>query len=385
MLSVDEIFDRRYRIIKTVGKGGMGLVYLAMDITDGTRWAIKESQITEQNESLLHDEVDIMERIAHPAFPAFRSSLEQNGFLYIVMEYIDGTTLNDIITREGAVEEKRVVQWFVDTAEALRYLHGMNPPVVYRDFKPSNIMIDSSGNVRIIDLGIAQEYREGGAEVREAVLTRGYAAPEQYNKRYRLDERTDIYGLAVTMHYLLTGKNPNQPPYEFRPARKLRPEVSRAIDYILRKCLQPNPGKRYGNVSLLLEDLRRIGELDHEIIARERKRRALAAAAAALVLIAAGGAYALNTMSGERAIESYYSNIDRAKAAGSIGEAQSYLEDAMKDAPDNPDAYIAWAQTYIRFGQTDEAVDYINDVIIAKFPDIYNNEDFLTLTDEIQD
>lgn len=385
MLAVNEIFMKKYRIIKSVGQGGMGTVYLSVDILDQTKWAIKESLITEQNRKLLFSEVEIMARVSHSAFPRFRSRIELNGFLYIIMEYVEGVTLENIIEEKRVIEELEVIDWFKQACAALQYLHGLEAPIVYRDFKPSNIMLDINGRIRIIDLGIAQEYRGDGDKADIAVLTRGYAAPEQYNKRYRLDERTDIYALAVTMHYLITGKNPNTPPYEFEPTRKLQKNTSRAIEHIIKKCLQPNPDKRYADAGLLLNDLNRIDELQRQLVSRIKRKRAVTSCILGLIIAVAAAVYAFNFNVRMKTVEKYYSYLEKAIDANTLEEAQAAVSLAMDISPENPDAYIIYASLYIDYGDIDDAYTYINDVIIKKFPEIYNNQDFLSLLHKIED
>lgn len=385
MLAVNEIFNQNYRIIKSVGHGGMGTVYLAVDISDQTKWAIKEEVITEQNKKLLFSEADLMAKVSHPAFPKFRSKLELDGFLYIIMEYVDGSTLGEIIKEKGIIAEPQVIDWFKQACEALLYLHGLETPIVYRDFKPSNIMLDSNGKIRIIDLGIAQEYREGGAKVEVAVLTRGYAAPEQYNKRYKLDERTDIYALAATMHYMITGKDPNKPPYEFEPARKLKKSTSRAIECILKKCLQPNPDKRYASAKLLLSDLRRMDEIQKQLVSRVKRQRFVVSGILGLAIISFLIVYIVNLNIQTKMIEEYYAYLEQAAEATTLEEAQFAASLAINMSPDNPDAYILYASLYIDYDDIDSAYVYINDVIITKFPEIYNNPDFLSLLQKIEE
>ena len=386
MLKIDDIFENRYKIRKITGQGGMGTVYLAEDILDNTFWAVKEERITEDNESLLTSEEEIMRKISFPAFPKLRCSLRADGYLYLIMEYIDGCTLEEKIGKtEGRLGESVIIDWFRQLCHALAYLHGLDTPIVYRDLKPSNIMLERSGRIRIIDLGIAQEYRNRGADVKVAALTRGYAAPEQYDSRYRLDVRTDIYALAVTIHYLLTGKDPNQPPYNFRPVRKLRHDASYALEYILKKCLQPNPDRRYADVVSLIKDLENIKSLEKELRSRRIWKRVLLLSSGALVMSASLIVYSFNLNTRKRQTENYYSYVERAKEADSLEEALKNLEEAVALSPDNPEAYIAYAAALARYGRVEEAVDYINNEIIVRFPDIYENSQFLILIQEMEE
>ena len=380
MLEINDLFDGRSRIEKVLGSGGMGKVFLAEDVTDKTKWAIKEQRITPGNRELLYYEADIMEKVVHPAFPRLRSRKEKNGVLYIVMEYINGDTLTQVIREQGQLPEEQVLSWFRQIADALAYLHGLDTPIVYRDFKPSNLMLEKSGRVRIIDLGIAQEYSsDTGATVDAIALTRGYAAPEQYNKRYKLDSRTDIYALGVTMHYLITGNNPNKPPYEFVPIRKLRPDASPALEAVIKKCIQPNPDHRYASASQLCYELEHIDELAAQIRSRGRLRVILAATAAALAITVAAIFYVVNLNAQTARANEYYAYIESARSAETLEEALKNTQAAIDLSPDNPEAYLVHAEKYAEFGRPEEALAYIRETIVPRYPDIYSDTDFLSL------
>lgn len=385
MLETNSLLDNRYRIDKVIGSGGMGTVYLATDMTDHTVWAIKEQQMNAANRRILLSEAEMMEKLSHPAFPRLRGKKEVNGVLYIVMEYINGITLSKLLAEQGPLPEDEVISIFRQVADALIYLHELETPIVYRDFKTSNLMLEQSGRVRIIDLGIAQEYSsESGAEVKAVALTRGYAAPEQYNKRYKLDTRADIYALGVTMHFLITGKNPNKPPYVFVPIRKLRKDASPALELIIKKCLQPNPDNRYTNARQLAYDLDRIDELNAKLRERSRLRKILAAVAAALILSVSLTVYLINLNSQAVSVNEYYAYMESAESAETLDDALASLQAAIDHSPDNPEAYILYAEKYAEFGQIEKAYEYINETIIPRFPEIYNNQDFLDLVTRLE-
>lgn len=384
MLQRNSIFEERYRIDKVIGKGGMGKVYLAYDITDNSRWAIKEQVVTKKNRKLLISEAEILSKLHHPALPEFRLKKEIEDKLYLVMEYIDGRTLEKIIREKGVIDEPVVVDWFKQVCEVLVYLHGLETPIVYRDLKPPNIMLEESGKIRIIDFGIAQEYAGDSAKADVAALTRGYAAPEQYNRKYLLDVRTDIYALGVTMHYMLTGKDPNKPPYVFEPARKLRPEASAAIEAILTKCLQPNPDDRYANASQLLEDLRNIGAKDKKLRVESGKMKVMAGAGIVAAVLIGFLIFALNFNRSSATTDTYYRYLKEAGQETEMEPALEKAQEAIDLEEDNPDAYIQYADTYIKFGHPEEAMEYIEQVIVPKFPDIYSNQEFQTLIERLE-
>lgn len=383
MLEINSIFEEQYKVIKAIGKGGMGRVYLVKNLQDQSVWALKEQAITDTNRKLLISESELLGRLTHPALPRLKGKKEKDGYLYLLMDYVDGCTMEEIIKSGKKVDERTVIKWFIQIGRVLEYLHSLETPVVYRDLKPSNIMIELSGNVKIIDFGIAQEYSGEKANVKIAALTRGYAAPEQYDSRYYLDARTDIYALGVTMHYLITGKNPNKPPYHFRAVRKLAPAASYAIEEILKKCLQPNPDKRYPSVKSLLDDLIHIDQMEKKIRKRKRRKRILVGTSMSAVMVAALIIYALNREARESEIHTYYDYFIQAREAQSFDKAKELLNMAINSNPDNPEAYIEMAEMYGRYGHYEEELRYIQEEIVTKFPEIYENKDFLTLVEEL--
>ncbi len=390
MMEIGTVFEGRYRVEKIVGKGGMGTVYRAVDLTDGSCWAIKEQLMKPQYRQLLLTEAEILGKLHHPALPELRYRGIKGEYLYLVMEFIEGQTLEDVLKQMQAQgflpSEEQVLDWFTQVAGVLVYLHGLETPVMYRDLKPANIMLEPSGRIRIIDFGIAQEYRDrdNGALADVAALTRGYAAPEQYNPKYMLNVRTDIYALGVTMHYLLTGKDPNKPPYHFRPARKLRPEASPAIEAVLKKCLQVNPDRRYASAEALLYELEHLPDLGRRI--RNREMLGIGLAAAALVLILAGGigVYQWNLAKRSSEITNYQQLIADAENAVDEDTAIARLNEALIMDEDNPEAYLVYAQILLKYEGKEAAVDYVNGTILPKFPEIYENEEFLELLDVLE-
>ena len=386
MLQEGSLFADRYRIEKVIGQGGMGRVFRAVDVRDSTIWAIKEQLLTPANRQLLRSEAALLSRLSHPALPEFRMQREEGDYLYIVMEYIDGRTLQEVFDQYGRVDEKVLVGWFIQACRLLVYLHGLEQPVVYRDFKPSNIMLDHTGRVRIIDFGIAQQYQDAreGAIANVVALTRGFAAPEQYDRRYSMDVRTDMYALAATMHYLLTGKDPNQPPFGFRPARKLRKDVSRAIEAVLKKCLQPSPDRRYRNASMLLYDLEHLQEKNKKLRGKALRTKVLIAGGFAAALLLAVSLYRFSVQSRTNLAENYYTILDKSRSADSLEKTQEGIREAMELDPENPDAYILFADTFVKYGMPEKAAEYIEQEIVPRFPEIYSEPSFQTLIERIE-
>ena len=381
-----DIILNQYQVCRQLGKGGMGEVYLAKDIHDGTLWAVKIQKYNERNYEFLSSEVEVQGRLNHPAVPGIRQTYTMNQCLYIVMEFVEGRTLDSYLRDGEIISEDIAFKWFRQICDVLVYLHGQDVPIVYRDLKPSNIMIQPTGDVKIIDFGIAGEYRQGEKpRKRLMALTRGYAAPEQYDSRYMVDVRTDIYALGVTMHYMLTGKNPNTPPYYFRPVRKLNQNVSYAMEYIVKKCIQPNPDKRYKSAAELFSELEGIGRLEKELKKKRTARKKRIAVVSSTVLLLSAFLFLYVKSKRTDTIKVYYAYLEQAennKKTGSYEEAVQIYEEAAKMQPEAWEAYLGIADVYLRNGNYEDCYHTLKD-IAERFPDIFEDEEFIRITKEL--
>lgn len=291
------VLDGKYEIWKEVGRGGMSIVYLARDNRLNKQWAVKEikndgSKSTKTLLKGLEREANILKNVDHPVLPRIVDIINQDGTIYVVMDFIEGTTIQDRLKKEGAQQQETVIEWGIQLAGALDYLHKMNPPIIYRDMKPSNVMIKPEGGVKLIDFGTAKEYIVENNADTTALGTRGYAAPEQFGDAqgrgiYNTDARTDIYNLGATLYHIVTGMNPCEPPYEIKPIREWNPALSTGLEKIILKCTQADPNDRYQNCSELIYDLEHYNELDDEY-RRKNKKRVAAFAATSLLAVAAG-------------------------------------------------------------------------------------------------
>ena len=253
----------RYRIESELGRGGASVVYLAKDLHLGKQWAVKvirkDAPDGEDGSGReLSVEAELMKRLDHPALPRIVDILEEKGMLILIMDYIEGENLSSLLRRAGPFGEETVREWMYRLASVLAYLHGQDPPVIYRDMKPANVIRKPDGSLVLLDLGIAREYKTGRGLDTVALGTRGYAPPEQYGNA-QTDIRSDIYSLGMTAAELLTGCPPDQDPYLYKthPFRKLRPEISEEFDTILNRCLAFSPQDRYGSCRELMADLRK--------------------------------------------------------------------------------------------------------------------------------
>ncbi len=265
------VLNNRYEIVRKIGGGGMGAVYLANDMNlGGVLRAVKEmvqSYIEEeQQEKAVNDfkrESMLLTSLEHPSIPTIYDYFfdEKEGRFYLVMKYISGGDLAGRLRAapEGRVEEKLVVEWGIQVADVLDYLHKKRPPIVYRDLKPANVMIDGNSNrVMLIDFGIARWVNKEEKGV-TAVGTMGYAPPELFSGN--VEPRSDIYSLGSTMFHLLTGADPQSNPlliFDFqkhpRP-RQINPALSDQMERILMQCVEYSAEGRFGSAEDLKEAL----------------------------------------------------------------------------------------------------------------------------------
>ncbi len=232
-LAPGTVLQNRYHVEHLLGGGGMGVVYLARDQRLANRHcAIKEmvdhfidpQQRLEANEYFAR-EADTLAQLKHQAIPAITDRFDDHNRHYLVMEYVEGRNLEEEMAARGnqPFPEGLVIDISRQLCDVLAYLHGMVPPIVYRDMKPSNVMLTSKGRVVLIDFGIARLFK---AQRKGTMIgTLGFAPPEQY--KGEVDPRSDIYSLAATLHYLLTARDPEKfPPFSFPHVKELRPDVS---------------------------------------------------------------------------------------------------------------------------------------------------------------
>lgn len=269
MRKTGELIDGRYKILRKLGEGGMSVVYLAVNEKVNKHWAIKEvKKEGVENFETVHQrlltEADILKRLHHPNLPDIVDIIENEETFLLVMDYIEGRQLESIVQEYGPQKEETVVNWGKQLCDVLSYLHSQNPPIIYRDMKPANVMVQKDGKVVLIDFGTAREFKTSQAEDTLCLGTCGYAAPEQYKGQGQSDIRTDIYCLGVTLYYLLTGHNPICKPYEIYPIRYWNTNLSSGLEMIILKCTRKNPSKRYQSCEELQQELSHYYKLDIE-------------------------------------------------------------------------------------------------------------------------
>lgn len=266
-----DIIAGKYEVLREIGHGGMSVVYLAMDThLVNKQWAIKEFR-KDKNDSenmvayqALKNEANIMKKLDHPTLPRIVDIVDEQDTLYVIMDYIEGENLKEVLEKYGVQSQENVIRWAKQLSEVLLYLHSQSPKVIYRDMKPANIMLKPDGSVRLIDFGIAREYKEGKKGDTTVVGTREYAAPEQIQGTGQTDERTDIYSLGITLHHLVTGKSPAEPPYEIRPIRQYNRSLSSGLEWLITKCTQLSPKDRLQSCAEVIYVLNNLPKFEYD-------------------------------------------------------------------------------------------------------------------------
>jgi serine/threonine protein kinase/ABC-type branched-subunit amino acid transport system substrate-binding protein len=253
MLQPGYILSDRYKMVKPLGQGGQSNVYLLMDTRlRGKKWVCKEfiAQYTDPRDQALakkhfEREAQLLANLDHPNLPKVNDYFAQGGRYYIVMEYVPGEDLGKMLSRTGKpFAEEKVAAWALQIATVLYYLHSQKEPIIFRDIKPANIMINGM-QVKLIDFGIARLFDPAKKGDTLRIGSPGYSPPEQYSGQ--TDPRSDIYSLGVTMHHLLTGHDPSktQTPFNLPPVKALNPAVSSKMIHIVETATQIDAAKRY--------------------------------------------------------------------------------------------------------------------------------------------
>ncbi|WP_298820021.1 serine/threonine-protein kinase [Chloroflexus sp.] len=259
-----QVLQGRYELRRRLGAGGMGSVYLATDRRLATvQWAVKEmsdATITsplerQQAQEAFRQEAELLARLSHPYLPRVTDHFEENGRNYLVMEFVPGENLRDYVNRVGLPRPlHEVLRWTAQICEVLAYLHAQQPPIIFRDLKPTNVMITPEGTIKLVDFGIARLFKPGKERDTQAFGTPGYSAPEQYG-RGQTDPRSDIYSLGVLMHHLLTGHDPSSTPFRLPPVHLLNPSIPPYIAAAITRATDNDPARRFASVIELQQAL----------------------------------------------------------------------------------------------------------------------------------
>lgn len=361
MLHRGDVLDGKYEILALRGRGGMSRVWLALDTHINKQWAVKEIdknsrvyKATIDNEKTLR-EVEIKKRLDHPSLARIVDIIDLEDSLCIIEDYIDGDNLLEILKR-GVPAQETVVSWMLDVCDAMAYFHSLDPPIIYRDLKPSNIMLTRDQRIKIVDFGIAKNYAENSEDT-QPLGTVGYASPE--HSTMHTDFRSDIYTIGTTMFHLLTGVDPSKPPYVMKPIREINPNLSSGLEKIIIKATKQDPDERYQTIAEMANALESYKSLEQENIAQLEaveaglKKRIYAGAAVFMIGVI------LTTASVILTAKSYQGLLNT--TPGTRQAAESY-EKAIDLRPSRPEAYEKLLSEYTGDGKfTDEELNsFIN-------------------------
>lgn len=273
MLKIGMVVDNRYKILREIGRGGTSCVYLAENLRLHNYWAIKEvyrSRITENGAkaNVLIAESNVLTRLNHSGLPKIVDILTTPESYLIVMEYIEGISLDKVLAQRGVCSQADVVNWGCQLCDVLHYLHSQSPSIIYRDMKPANVMLKPNGQIVLIDFGMAREFNHNNNHDTALLGTHGYAAPEQYGGNRQSDARTDIYSLGVTLYHLVTGHDPCLPPYGLQSLSAINSNLSPRLDCIIKKCTELKPDLRFQSAAELKYNLSASLSLQAPIVSR---------------------------------------------------------------------------------------------------------------------
>ena len=375
-------FQGKYKIKKRLGAGGMGSVYLAENTNlENSYWAIK--QIRKVNSSIdAKTEQKILTQLNHPSIIKIVDVTDDRENIYLIEEFVDGCTIFEALvkSKDKVIEEDVAIQWAKQVADALIYLHSRQPhPIIHRDLKLSNIMLDSNGRIKIIDFGIAKNYVEGESLVEDKIGTDLYAAPEQILKGYS-DNRADIYSLGIVLYFLVTGFNKKLDKKNIKPIREINPNLSIGLENIIKKCVEENPENRYKNVKELLHDLNNVHKFDSKYKALVRKKYITTAVSIALL-----GGFVVLTKSGinqlaVEKLERYNGKIESGQQmvlSGNYEVALDNFEEAINIIPKNPEGYKSIAKMYYQIGEYENCINYLEKEALLQMTILHEDADCL--------
>ncbi len=259
------VIGEKYELVRQIGDSGFYKMFFAIakpiNRTCAVKICLNKNESSFSNRDILIHDANMIKELNHPVIPKIIDVIENAEYLAVVQEFFDGETLETIVENRGTQSVGQVVNWSKQLCGFLQYLHSLNPPYIYRDMKPANIILQPSGYIKVMDFGIMRTYKPGKMQDTVVLGTRGYAAPEQYGTA-QSDPRTDIFGLGMTMYFLLTGDDPRNPNFNgMKPIRALNPSIPKGMEYIIEKCTRIDPNQRYQSAGELLKDLENIRKL----------------------------------------------------------------------------------------------------------------------------
>ncbi len=280
ILPTETILQSRYRIVRQLGRGGMGAVYEAVDLRLGHRVAVKQALTCDEKFwRQFEQEARMMAALNHPVLPRVTDYFTEEHRAFFVMQFVDGSDLSDIIAQQpGPLPRKAVVAWADQLLDALIYLHSYDRQIVHRDIKPHNLRVTDGGRIVLLDFGLAKSKGANNEDKDSDRSVFGYSpryAPLEQIQDLGTTPQSDIYALGATLYHLLTGVKPpdaltratafiTSKPNPLQPAHELNKAVGEELSGILSRAMAQNPNARYASAKDFREALRRVGRVHHD-------------------------------------------------------------------------------------------------------------------------
>ena len=389
MLQIGSVVDGKYKVLNKIGQGGMSVVYLALNERANKTWAIKEirkdgvQDFTTVKQGLIA-ETNILKSLSHKYLPSIVDVIDDGDTFLIVMDYIQGKSLNAILKesmeQEGfPISVEDVISWGKQLCEVLYYLHTRPNPIIYRDMKPANVMLKPSGEISLIDFGTARVFKTGNSEDTTCLGTPGYAAPEQYGGNGQSRPQTDIYCLGATLHHLITGRNPASTPFNFPRITQCRPtlleETPRelrntllGLEMIIDKCTQYEIADRYQSCAELKYDLEHPEELGLPYRKKLRNKIVAFGGCAAMAVILGGVSLFGKVMESSTEKNGFDYYISKAETSSGTESLEQYRK-AIALNPTSEKGYLGMLDTML----SDNELSTDEDVMISTVLDSKDN------------
>ena len=364
MLKPGMLVDGKYKILSKIGQGGMSIVYLALNERANKTWAVKEirkdgvKDFTPVHQSLLA-EIDILKQLHHRYLPSIVDIIDDEESFVIVMDYIQGKSLDKVLkdrleTENRPLSVQEVISLGRQLCDVLEYLHTRECPVIYRDMKPSNIMLKPDGDICLIDFGTARILKKDRSGDTTCLGTPGYAAPEQYGGNGQSGPQSDIYCLGATLHHLITGRNPSDEPFLFPPITQSRPALLEetpkefrntllGLELLLDRCTQYEVEKRYKNCAQIKYDLEHAEELSLPFRRKMKRKILVFFVCAGLTAVLGSVALMGKILAGKTLKTGYEYYIENASVATDDKKIQLY-KNAIALNPQREEAWLSLAE-----------------------------------------
>jgi serine/threonine protein kinase len=277
LLAPETILQSRYRIVRHLGRGGMGAVYEAIDLRLGHRVAVKQALTCDERLwRQFEQEARMMAALNHPVLPRVSDYFTEENRAFFVMQFVEGSDLSDIIAQQpGPLPRQAVVAWADQLLDALIYLHSYDRQIIHRDIKPHNLRVTDGGRIVLLDFGLAKSKGANDEDQDSERSVFGYSpryAPLEQIQDLGTTPQSDIYALGATLYHLLTGVKPpdaltratafiTSKPNPLKPAHELNDAVGAELSEILSRAMQQNPNARYASAKDFREALRRLGRV----------------------------------------------------------------------------------------------------------------------------